>query len=173
MTTNEFFTGARFNRIVIGLGGALAILVVFQAGLFIGYRKGLQSSNWETDIHRATDDPRSVFAPFIHDTDDASSHGAIGYIVSIHQPSFMIKGASQAERVVVIGPDTQIRNLHDIASTSDLVPGESVVVIGEPGTDSQLHATFIRILPDQAGTPGSPPHAGSSTSSTHYSQPNH
>jgi len=173
MTTQDFFTSPRFNRIVIGLAAALVILVVFQAGIFVGYRKGLQISSWETDLGRNVDDPHSLFAPFMHDVDDPGSHGAVGFVISVHQPNFMVKGDAQAEQVIMLGPDTEIRRMHDVASTSDLQPGIPVVVIGTPGSDGRLHATFIRILPAPPGPDGMPRNGSPTSSPVRPTPPNY
>ncbi len=151
MNTQDFFTSPKFGRTVAALGAILVILIIFQAGVLIGYERGTHALNWETDMGRGMGDPRSMLAPFMHDTDDPSSHGAIGTVVSVHQPLFMVKGASQAERVVVIVPSTLIRRMHTMASTSDILPGTQVVVIGAPGVDGRLQADFIRILPAPPG----------------------
>ena len=64
----------------------------------------------------------------------------------------MIKGQNSAEQVVTVSPTTTIRFMHNLASTSDLVPGNQVIVIGEPESNGSINASFIRVIPP----PGAP-----------------
>ena len=135
------------SKMILALAIILVILLIFQAGVAVGYRRGAFSSNWSSAYGRGLDDPRSIFAPFVHDSDDINPHGAVGDIVSVRLPGMMIKGPNSAEQVVTISPTTTVRFIHSVASTSDLTPGSQVIVIGEPQGNGSIDATFIRIMP--------------------------
>jgi len=148
MNIKTFFQSNSISKIILILSVLLIILVVFQAGFLVGYNKGVFSNNWSKNyMMRGPDDTRSFFAPFMHDDDDVNPHSAAGEIVSINLPTIVIKGPGRAEEIVIIGNDTTIRNFRQSASTSDLVVGKSVVVIGQPNDKGQINASLVRIIP--------------------------
>ncbi len=143
----NYFRSNAVSKIILALSILLVILLIFQAGVLMGYRQGFFASNWNGAHGQYMTSPDSIFAPFIHDSDDVNPHGAIGNIVSIHFPSLLIKGPNSAEQVVNISSTTSIRFMHGNASTSDLVPGNSVIIVGEPQSNGSISAAFIRIMP--------------------------
>lgn len=152
MNIKTFFTSNSSSRVVTVLIIILAVLMIFQGGFMVGYRKGVFTSNLDRrymngNMMRGPGDNRPFFAPFMHGDDDVNPHGAIGEIVSINYPSILIKGPGRAEEIIVISDKTTIRNFRQIASTSDLVVGKPVIVIGEPNKDGEIIASLIRIMP--------------------------
>ena len=137
----------------------LTALVIFSAGMFVGYHKAQFSYDFDENYAHDMNDPHSMLAPFMHDTDHGNPHGAIGQIVSINAPFIMVKNPFEAEKVIIIGPDTMIRHIYGEASTSDLAVGDHIIALGAPDQQGQVHATFIRILPP-------PPDSATSTASS-------
>lgn len=135
------------SKVILILACLLILLLVFQAGMFVGFRKGLFTSQWNDNYSRGFDDPRSVFAPFMMDGDMPNPHGVVGTIASQNLPNLIVKGRGTAEEVVVVGPETVIRGIRHSASTSDLVAGRQVVIIGEPDENGRLRASLIRVMP--------------------------
>ncbi len=148
MNIKKFLQSRGFTRILYALGILLIVLVIFQAGMFTGYRRAMFLAQMDSNYRRDLHDPRSLFAPFMHGPDEANSHGAVGEIVSVNLPLVMVKGGSTAEEIVMINPGTTIRRFHDTATTSDLRAGEQVVVVGNPDSDGRIQAQFVRILPN-------------------------
>lgn len=162
MSIKTFFQTNSVSKIIGGLGILLVVLIIFQAGVFVGYHKGTFSSNWNNNyMMRGANDPRSFFAPFMHNGDNINPHGAVGEIVSTNFPLVMIKGPNRAEEVIIIGSNTTIRNFRQTASTSDLIVGKQVVVIGEPNDKGQIQAELVRIMPNPPS--GFPPMMSSSS----------
>jgi hypothetical protein len=162
MTFKEFVRSRTFTRIIYIIGGLLIALIVFQAGIFVGYRIAAFSINWNDSHSAGVRNPPSIFAPFARDTDDMNPHGAIGEIISIKIPEFMVKGPSGDEEIVLLSATTSIRNLRTAATSSDLTVGQQVVVIGAPDEKGQIHASFVRIIPIRPA-PFTPPSQASST----------
>ena len=161
----SFFQSNTVAKVLFILGALLVILIVFQAGLFVGYRQGAFSSNWDNSLGRDIRDPHSFFAPFIRDGEDAIPHGSAGEIISVKLPLIMLKSVNGTEQIVVLSPTTTIRSLRDAASTSELSIGKNVIVIGEPGNDGEIEASFVRIIPpppNGQAPPGIGPKATSS-----------
>ncbi len=147
MTFKDFIKSKRFSLIIYVVGGLLIALIIFQAGIFVGYHVATFSMSWD-DTHRGDPrDPRSIFAPFGRDADDMNPHGAIGEIISIKLPVIMVKEPSGNEAIILLSTSTSIRNMHDQASSSDLFVGEQIVTIGTPDEQGQIHASFVRVVP--------------------------
>ncbi|MBU6231160.1 MAG: hypothetical protein KGI45_02740 [Patescibacteria group bacterium] len=149
------------SKIILALAALLVILLSFQAGVTVGYRRGSFATNADTGMVREFQNPRSFFASFFHDGDDSNPNGAVGRIISVSLPTFMLKGPT-SEQIVNISPTTTIRIFRDLASSSALQAGQEAIVIGNPGENGQINAVFVRIMPRpfQAAPP-----SGSSTAS--------
>ena len=149
MTIKDFIKSESFKKIMYTIGVLLILLIIFQMGIFIGYREAAFSINWDRAHYENARDPRSIFAPFGRDADDMNPHGAIGEIISVHLPQIMVQEQSGNEAIVLISSTTSIRSMRDQASTSALTIGEQIVTIGTPDEQGQIHATLIRIMPPQ------------------------
>lgn len=151
----NYFQSPAVSKVILALAILLVILLIFQVGVLVGYRRGIFSSDWNSAYDRGMDDPHFIFAPFIHDGDDINPHGTIGQIVSVHLPSLLIKGSTTAEQTITISSSTTLRFMHSTASTADLAPGDQVIVIGEPQQNGTIDAVFIRIMsqPPAGGLP--------------------
>lgn len=147
MTFKEFTQSKHFSKIIYIIGGLLVALVIFQAGIFVGYRNAAFSISWDKAHYGNARDPKSIFAPFGRDMDDRNPHGAIGEVISVQFPTLMIKGPSGNEAIVLIGSTTSIRNMRNQASTSDIKIGDQIVTVGDPDEQGQIRATLIRIMP--------------------------
>ena len=152
MTTKEFFQSSGYNKLIIALGSLLAFLVIFAAGMAVGYREAAFSYHWQSNYGPGFSDPSSPFAPFIHDGDDVSPHGAFGTIVSFKSPYLMVKGDNQAESIIAIGSSTVIRHIRAFGTTTDLLPGQQVIIIGTPDNSGRIQASFIRVVPPPSTT---------------------
>lgn len=148
MNMNEFFKSPRFKSIIYLLALLLIALVIFQAGVFVGFRRATFSYQWDNNyVH----DPRSVFAPFMHDSDEPNPHGTFGQVVSANYPEIMVKGPNTPEQIVILGPGTAIRRFHDAGTTTDLKAGTQVIVVGSPNEKGEIQASFVRIMPPLPG----------------------
>ncbi|MDE2037844.1 MAG: hypothetical protein KGI69_01300 [Patescibacteria group bacterium] len=152
----EFLGSSALSKLVAVLAVLLVALVIFWAGMAVGYRKAVFSYQWDDSYAKQFGGPHS---PFMPDADDASlnSHGAFGQIVAVRLPEFTVKGPAEAEKNVLVSDGTVIRYFHDQASTSDLSVGSTVVVIGEPDGQGRIQASLIRIVPPPPSASGTPP----------------
>ena len=128
------------------LGILLVVLIIFAAGIFVGYHEADFSGSWSDNYMHNFGGPESPFG--LRDTDDntPTPHGAFGTVIGVNLPSFAVKGPDEAEKVIVISPQTIIRAMHAQASTTDIHIGEMVVIIGEPDQQGQINASFVRII---------------------------
>jgi len=135
------------KKIILSLALILIALIIFSAGIFVGYHKASFGRDWDNSYRQGPGNPNSPFAPFMRNDDNMNPHGAIGQIVSIKLPLMMIKGPNTAEQIVIIGSSTTLRMMRGTASTSDIKVGDFVTAIGEPNDRGEIQASFIRIIP--------------------------
>lgn len=144
----EFTQSNTFRGIIVGIVVAIIALLIFQAGMHVGYRKASFSFRFGDNYYRAFGDqggPKLFHMPlrggFIE------SHGAVGQIVSINLPTFVVADPKGIEKVVLINDSTVIRQFDQDLTPDDLGIDNFTVVLGSPNEDSQIEAKLIRILP--------------------------
>ena len=143
-------TGSSTYGKMIGiLAILLGALLIFGAGVAVGYSKAVFSRDWDDSYAGRFARPGSPFMPASGGDDMPNPHGAYGEVVAIHLPVIVIKGPEEAEKSVVLDGQTGIRRFHDPATSTDIMLGDTVVVIGEPDGQGQVHASFLRIVPQQ------------------------
>ena len=141
---------AMFRNVLIALAALVVALAFFKAGEVVGYHKATYSFSWDENYQRN-------FAPsgFTKATtvvnDFRNPHGAVGRIISVQLPTFIIQNTGEAEKSIVVSGDTTVRRLRDNVSTTELKTNENVVIIGEPDDQGRIRAKFIRLMP-----PGAP-----------------
>jgi len=146
MNPKDILLSRGTSMVIAALAVLLVMILVFQSGYYIGYRKGIFSYEWNDAYFNDPIGPRSIFAPFINDTDDMNPNGAVGRIISIQLPLVLMRGGNNLEKLVSIGPDTIIRATRGMASTSDLRLGDKIVIIGIPTNDGRISASLIKII---------------------------
>jgi len=150
MTFKNLFQTQIVSKIMLGIGILLVVLLIFQAGIYFGARKASFACHWDNAFFGRNNDPRSPLAPFRR-FDPINPHGVVGSIVSVRLPSMMVRGdRSSDEEIVNIGPETIIRRFRENASTTDLLPGQDVIVVGESDETGGIRASLIRIMPESA-----------------------
>ena len=130
-----------------GIGIAIIALIIFQAGVFVGYRKASFAFRFGDNYYRTFGDRGSkpFHIPLKGDFIDA--HGTVGKVISVHFPTFVIEGQDAVEKVVRINDETEIRRFRSAATSSDITVDGFVVVIGMPNENAEVEAKLIRILP--------------------------
>jgi hypothetical protein len=154
---NDILKSPSVSKLIKILGLLLAVLLVFWAGTVVGSREAGFSRDWQNNYLDQFGGPGSPLVPN-SDRDDsfASAHGAFGEIVGVRLPVIIVKGPAESEKTVTVSGSTAIRRFRSMATTTDLVPGETVVVIGEPDSMGDIQASLIRIVPAMPPN-GAPP----------------
>jgi len=142
----EFLQSSVYTRLLFALGTLLAILLIFSAGMAVGYERASFGKDWDTNYYGNMNRFQRAMVPFEHGDDNLNSHGAIGNISSINLPTFMVNGPHQAEQIIMVGSSTIVRLMRSPATTGDLKSGQQVIVIGAPDQEGRIRATFIRIV---------------------------
>ncbi len=121
------------NKFFIILLSIVIVLVIFGAGITVGYRAG----NFRDRFDR-------------HYNDIMSGHGAYGQVISTQGTSIVIRDPQNREKDIIVGPKTVIRRSRDAATTTDISVGSWITAIGSPDENGQIRALLIRIMPPPA-----------------------
>src|SRR3989338_3146755 len=100
--------------VLVGLGGFVAVILIFGAGVKVGEMKAGFSYRWAENYHKNFAGPRGGFfsdwkkkprGEFI------DAHGSFGEIIELNnstsfgQGSFVIKGRGDMEKIILITPE--------------------------------------------------------------------
>ena len=147
MDLNKFFKSKNFTALLIAVGCAVMLLLVFKAGMYVGFRKANFSYRWGENYHRNFGGPRGGFFHDFNGRDFIDAHGVAGQIIKIDGSMVVIKGRDNVEKIVSVGDSATIQRMRETIKISDLKIGDYVVVIGEPNNAGQIDAKFIRLMP--------------------------
>ncbi len=150
MNIKNFIQSQSFRGILIGLGIAIVVLVIFQAGVSVGFRKATFGHRLGDNFERNFKDPRGgkfIFQSMSGGMDMPSGHGAVGKIVSIALPLAVVAGPDNLEKTLVISEDTEIREFRDVVTKDKLQVGNFIIVFGTPNDKGQIEAKLIRLTP--------------------------
>jgi len=146
--SQSFFQSKTFKGILYGIAIVVILLLTFEAGVYMGYQKAMFSSHWAQNYQlNFFPHPDDHFPPILQDHGMMNSHGAFGDVVSINGSTIVVKGHDEAEKTVLIQPETMIEREFDKLKTTDLVVGQHVIIFGDPNDAGQIQAKLIRILP--------------------------
>jgi hypothetical protein len=147
MDFNKLFQSKTFKGLLLGVFFFIILLLVFQAGMMVGFRKANFSYLWGENYHRNFAGPRGGFMDDMRGRDFIESAGIFGQIIKIDGQNIIIRGQDNVEKIILIQDDTVIRRFQDNLKLSDLKVDDSIVVIGEPNDAGQIAAKLIRIMP--------------------------
>jgi len=148
---NELFKKRSLRIGAAVVGGLIVLILVFQAGMSVGFRKARFSYQWGGNYHKMFGGPQGGFAgDFRRDfegQDFMNANGVTGAILKVDGRTLVIRGVGGTEQVVVLSDSTVIRAGRETVKPGDLTTADSVVVIGEPDASGQIDAKFIRVFP--------------------------
>jgi hypothetical protein len=130
-------------RILGGIGIVIVLLLIFSAGITVGFHKASFGHAWGENYERnfGMMPGRPMFDNF------PNAGGAIGKIIKIELPTIIVQDKDNTEKVILIKNDTQIQKMKNSITTKDLKIDDFIVVIGVPNGQGQIEAKFIRIMP--------------------------
>jgi hypothetical protein len=140
-------------KILCGIGIIIVTLLIFSAGINVGFHKASFGRAWGENYERnfGMMPNRLMFGR----DNFPNANGAIGKIIKIELPTIIVQDKDNIEKVVLIKNDTQIQKTKEAVTINDLKIDDFVVVIGAPNDQGQIEAKLIRIMP--LGMPVSPP----------------
>ncbi|MFH1170361.1 MAG: hypothetical protein V1704_02280 [Candidatus Vogelbacteria bacterium] len=146
MNYQDLTQSKKFRGIVTGFSIAVIVLLIFQIGVMFGYRKAHFSARLGDNYFRAFDSRPSGFPFGMMGSDLPGGHGAVGKIVSITLPTFILASSDNVEKIILVKNDTIIRHFRETLATSNLALNDSVVVLGTPNDQGEIEAQLIRII---------------------------
>ena len=123
------------------------ILLAFNAGMAVGFRKARFSYEYGDNYHKNFAGPSRGFGDDMRGDSFLNSHGSFGEITEIASTTLVIKAGSEPEKVIAISSSTEIRRFRDRITLPELETGDKVVVVGEPNDSGQIEAKLIRVIP--------------------------
>jgi hypothetical protein len=139
--------------ILYGIGIFIAAMLIFSAGITVGFHKASFGRAWGENYERnfGMRPDRLMFGQ----DNFPNANGAIGKIIKITLPTIIVQDKDNTEKVILIKDDTKIQKMTSLVKPGDLAIDDFVVIIGSPNDQGQIEAKLIRIMP--AGMPVPPP----------------
>lgn len=135
---------------LLALGGVALVLLIFQAGVMVGYRQASFSYRWGDNYGR-------MFFGGFHPMMGApagfgqeypiNGHGAVGRIIKISGSTMVVADRDNTEKVILLNNQTIVRSFRESIKSEQLKVDDSVMVIGTPNDQSQIVAKLIRLIP--------------------------
>ena len=120
----EYIVSVKSRRPIYGIGALLIALLIFHTGVAIGsHRHHRERRGWHGFI--------------------TEGHGAVGIIQEVASSSLRMQMRDDSPQTVWLTSTTIIRG--DDASSTTLVAGQQIVVLGTPRGDGTLSADLIHI----------------------------
>jgi len=155
MNIITFLQSKKFRTFLLAIAALIALLLIFQLGVYIGLRKADFSYRWGENYHRNFGGPKSGFLPEIEGRDFVAGHGTAGLVIKIDGNTLVVKGPAEAEKTVIVTPQTKIQRGHSSLTINNIVTDDLIVVIGSPQDNGTIEAKLIRIF-DQTSPPPMP-----------------
>ncbi len=156
-TIKEYIASKDFKLIIYIILGIGIALIIFQVGVFVGYRKATFSYRWGDNYSQAFGRsggrgmPMMGGVPFDRPFSDA--HGVAGKIISITLPQIVVESVDNTEQTITVTDTTAVLRFRDKITVQDLKIDDMIVVIGNPTDSGIVDARLIRILPDNTMVP--------------------
>jgi hypothetical protein len=135
------------RTILISIGVLVILLVVFATGIKIGEHRARFAGEFGDNFERNFIGPRGgmMGEPRMM----PNTHGAVGQILSIKLPEFVVSGPDNLEKTVLVATSTLVRQFQQNITGADLKTGDDVIIIGNPNANGQIEAKLIRVLPQK------------------------
>ena len=147
----EFLSSKKYTPFIKILGLLLAVLVIFWAGMIVGYHKAQFSAHMGDRYYNAfgkhPHSPLNMMGGV--DADDlVSGHGAVGKIISVNLPNVIVSDNNGVEKNVIIDNETSLKSGRESVASTSLTVNKFIVVIGAPDETGRITAKLVRIMPD-------------------------
>jgi len=139
-----------FKVIVYVIVAIIALLLAFQAGLYVGFEKASFDNKIGENYFRAVNGSQGGIMMMINKGGSIeNTHGAVGQIVDLKLPFATIEDRAGIEKTIQISTSTQIKDADGDENVTSLKLNDYVVVFGEPAssTEAILSAKLVRVLP--------------------------
>jgi hypothetical protein len=148
----EVVQSKMFKGFIIGLATFLVLVIVFQAGVFVGFKKAGFSQMLGENYGRIFGDEKrpgmmgGMFEGIPFDN-LPGGHGAVGAVIKVSTSTIVVAEPNNIEKIVLLNDQTIIRKARDEVKIKDIVIGDFVSIIGEANSKGEIEAKLVRIMP--------------------------
>lgn len=164
----EVIKSKTFKIISITIGVFLVLVIIFGAGVAVGFKKAKFSNdfgkNYEQNFmgsrfndgrggmmggEQRGDGPIGGMMGLVRDFEGRglrNAHGLAGTIISIDNNNVVVKDRDNKENTVTVNDQTLIKSQQDNLKVSDLKVNDQIVVMGNPGDNGMVNANLIRVF---------------------------
>ncbi|MCX6736295.1 MAG: hypothetical protein NTZ13_04385 [Candidatus Parcubacteria bacterium] len=154
MKFKNFLQSDKAKHILTGIGIAIIALVIFQAGIFVGFKKASFSGRLGDNYYQTFGNRNSERGfPEMRGMDLPNTHGTIGKVAVIALPKIVVADRDGVEKTVLLNEKTDIRRFRDSIKPEELKAGDFVTIIGDPNDNGQIEARLIRVMPVPPSAP--------------------
>ena len=142
------------------IGGIVAALLVFGGGMAMGYQRGIFSSHFGEEYYNNFRGNASAGGVMmLGGPPPMNQHGTAGTVIDVDASNTRITATDPDgdEESIAVDGNTIIREVDQTIPFGSVVPGDRIVVIGEPNGSGQILARFIRIFSGSSSIPQMPP----------------
>lgn len=161
MNFKEGVQSKMFKGFIFGIATFLVLVIVFQVGVFVGFKKANFSQRLGENYGRIFGEEKNMgmmdgmFKGLPFDN-LPGGHGAVGAVVKVDTSTIVVSEPNNIEKIVLLDEKTVIRKAREEIKIEDIALGDFVSIIGEANEKGEIQAKLVRILP--------PPPFASSTS---------
>jgi hypothetical protein len=149
----KVFKNSKVKWTICILGCLVVALIIFQAGMFVGFKKaGFSFRTGEQYFRQMGGRPDDQFMG-MNIGDFTNSHGAIGKILTIKLPAIIVSDRDNVEKTIIVSTSTDIRQMKNKITAQDLKINDFITVIGEPNANAEIDAKLIRVMPTPENLP--------------------
>jgi hypothetical protein len=141
-----------FKGFIIGIATFLVLVIVFQAGVFVGFKKAGFSQRLGENYGRIFGDQKGpemmdgMFKGLPFDN-LPGGHGAVGVVIKVSSSTIVVSEPNNIEKIVLLNGETAIRKARDEINIENIVIGDFVSIIGESNSKGEIEAKLVRIMP--------------------------
>ena len=162
----EMIQSKTFKIISITIGIFLVLIIIFGAGVAVGFRKAKFSNdfgkNYEQnfmgsrfndfrggmmggELRGGPGDMMGLARDF-EGRGLRNAHGLAGTIISIDNNNIVVKDRDNKENTVTVNDQTLIKSQQDNLKVGDLKVNDQIVVMGNPSDNGVVNASLIRVF---------------------------
>ncbi len=170
METKSLVESKNIGKIALIIILIAIAFAIFQAGVFVGFRKasflfnygdnyyrnfggigrkdgnirGGRMMNWNSNGGYGYN---NVGMMGYFQDELSSGHGVVGKIIRTDKDRIIVLGNDNMEKVINVSSTTKVFERRDEIKLSELKVDQNIVIIGNPDSVGQINAKLIRIMP--------------------------
>lgn len=160
MNGKEMVQSKYFKVTAVTVGVFIVAFASFAAGIAVGIHKAKFSYAWGENYERNFVGGRGNmmggyqggmmdrfgFGGRFDGRDFRNAHGIAGVVLSVSDNSLIISDRDNRESTVGVNEKTIMNRNGESVKLGDIVKGDRVVVVGNPGDNGTVNADFIRVF---------------------------